>query len=140
VMDIPSRPMTTSKEPIARPFLGGTLGFVALSAFAGGVYGFRGAAEVPTEWLSGTPFDDYLIPSAILVVVVGGSSLLAAAAVIRRSPSGRAWALAAGLILMIWLAVQVAIIGYVSWMQPVFAAIALLELTLGWTLPVPSPA
>lgn len=127
--------MTTSKEPVTRPLLSGTLGFVALNAFAGGVYGFRGADGIPTEWLRGTPFDDYLVPSMILFVVVGGSSLLAAAAVIRRSRAGRAWALAAGFTLMTWLGVQVAMIGYVSWMQPVFAAISLLELALGWNLP-----
>ena len=103
---------------VRRSLLGGILAFGALNAFAGGCYGLSGAPGVPVEWLEGSPFSDYTIPSWILLVVVGGSLVTAAIAVLAGRSSGRRSAFAAGSIVMIWIVVQVAIIGYVSWMQP----------------------
>ncbi len=50
----------------------------AVNAFVGALYGLRGAAKVPVEWLEGSPFHSYRIPSGILGVAVGGSSATAA--------------------------------------------------------------
>ena len=111
------------------------LTFVALNAFAGGFYGMSGAEGVPTEWLSGTPFHDYFIPSLILFVVVGGSSLIAAIAVFLGHRLARPAAFGAVAILFVWLGVQLSIIGYVSWMQPTTATVGLLVLVLARALP-----
>jgi hypothetical protein len=73
---------------------------LALNAFGGGWYGMAGAEGIPLEWLQGSPFQSYFLPSLILFVVV------------------------------VWLAVQLVIIGYVSWMQPATAAAGLLALAL----------
>src|SRR4051812_40725859 len=97
------------------------LGFGAVNAFGGAYYGLAGAKGVPREWLEGSPFSDYTIPSLVLGAVVGGSFLLAAIAVFGRWRNARLLATAAGVIVLGWIAVQVAIIGYVSWMQPVTA-------------------
>jgi hypothetical protein len=118
--------------------LGGLLAFGALNAFAGGYYGLAGAKGVPTEWLAGTPFSDYTVPSLILFVIVGGSFLAAAVAVFRRARMARVGSLTAGAIVLVWIVVQVAIIGYVSWMQPATAIGGLLILLLAWTLPKPA--
>jgi hypothetical protein len=115
--------------------LGGLLAFGALNAFAGGYYGLSGAPGVPREWLAGSPFADYVIPSLVLVLVVGGSLLIAAAAVLARLRTARPTAYAAAAILLIWIVVQVAIIGYVSWMQPATIAAAVLILLLARRLP-----
>ena len=106
------------------------LAFGALNAFGGGYYGLSGAEGVPTEWLAGGPFEDYFVPSLFLFVVIGGWLLLATIAVAMSWRRARAVALAAGLLLLAWIAVQVAIIGYVSWMQPatVIGAAAVLSL------------
>jgi hypothetical protein len=104
-----------------RVLLGVLLSFGALNAFAGAYYGLAGAPGVPTEWLHGSPFSDYTVPSIILGGVVGGSFLLAAIAVFARWRSARLLAAAAGVIVLGWLVVQLAIIGYVSWMQPATA-------------------
>ena len=90
---------------------------------------------MPIEWLGGTPFSDYFIPSLILIVAVGGSSLIAAIAVLLRLRFARLLAFDAVVTLFIWLAVQVAMIGYVSWMQPTTAMVGLLVLLLTWALP-----
>jgi peptidoglycan/LPS O-acetylase OafA/YrhL len=118
-----------------RLLLGGLLAFGALNAFAGGYYGFSGASGVPREWLAGSPFTDYVIPSLILLVVVGGTLALAAVMVCRRHRLARAGAAAAGVVVLLWIIVQVAIIGYVSWMQPATCAAGLLVLLLASLLP-----
>jgi hypothetical protein len=111
------------------------LAFVALNAVAGGYYGLSGAPGVPIEWLRDSPFSDYTIPSWILLVVVGGSLATAAVAVVGAWRVARISALLAGAILLTWIAVQVAIIGYVSWMQPATFAAGLLIIGLARRLP-----
>ena len=115
--------------------LGALLAFGALNAFGGGYYGLSGAEGVPLEWLSGSPFTDYSVPSLILLVVVGGSFLVAAIAVIAGVRSARLIALTAGIVVLGWLAAQVAIIGYVSWMQTATGVAGVLVLVLAWQLP-----
>lgn len=104
--------------------LGLVLALLALNAFGGGYYGLAGAEGVPVEWLEGSPFHSYTVPSLFLFVVVGGSSLVAAVAVFARWRHGSTLALATAAIVLAWLAVQLAIIGYVSWMQPTTAVAA----------------
>jgi hypothetical protein len=108
---------------------------VALNAFGGGFYGMRGAPNVPRDWLEGSPFDDYFVPGLILFLAVGGSM---AAAAVTVTFADREWAvvlsLVAAVILLDWIVVQVALIGYVSVLQPLFFAAGLLVLALAWRL------
>ncbi len=120
-----------------RFLLGGLLAFGALNAFGGGFYGLSGAEGVPVELLEGSPFRTYFVPSLILFAVVGGSFLFAAIAVFARFRIARLSALGAGGVVLIWIGVQVGIIGYVSWMQPVTAAAGLAILVLSLLLPGP---
>lgn len=113
-----------------RYLLGGLLAFGALNAFAGGVYGLSGAEGVPLEWLEGSPFRSYFVPSLILFFIVGGSFLFAAIAVFSGSRIARFSALGAGTVVLVWIVVQVSVIGYVSWMQPTTAAGGLLIVLL----------
>lgn len=115
--------------------LGVLLAFAALNAFGGGYYAISGAPGVPTEWLNGSPFRSYYVPGLILFFVVGGAFLVAAIAVFVRLRIDRNATIIAVVIVFIWLAVQITIIGYVSWMQPVTAFVALVMLFLGWRLP-----
>ena len=120
---------------MVRYLLGGLLAFGALNAVAGGFYGLSGAEGVPLELLEGSPFRSYFVPSLILLVVVGGSFLFAAIAVLASSRIARVSALTAGVVILVWIAVQVSIIGYVSWMQPVTAIGGVLVLFLSCLLP-----
>lgn len=106
-------------------------------AVLGMLYALRGAEGVDRDWLDGSPFGDYVVPRLILGVIVGGSQLLAAAAVWRRAPGRRVAAPGAAVVLMGWIVVQVAIIGYVSALQPIVLAYALAELALYHRLPRP---
>jgi hypothetical protein len=115
--------------------LGGLLAFGALNAFGGGFYGMAGAEDVPKEWLEGSAIDDYFIPSLVLFVVVGLSFSAAAIAVLAKLHIARTAAFVAGAIVLGWIAVETAIIGYVSWMQPATTIGGLLVLLLAWHLP-----
>jgi hypothetical protein len=94
------------------------MGFQGLSGVAGG---FGLAADptgrvvgVPDEWLAGSPFSSYLIPGLVLLTVLG----LVPLAIAYGLWSRRTWSLAAsvlvGLALLVWLAVEIAVIGYQS--------------------------
>ena len=105
---------------------------VAANALGGGVYGLAGAKGVPTELLDGTPFRDFRVPSLTLLVAVGGSMGAAAVLTVVAWPTAAAWAaIAAGAILLTWIAVQVALIGYVSCLQPLMGVLAVVAVALG---------
>ena len=124
----------TSKKNI-RYTLGILLLLVALNAFAGGYYGMTGAEGVPVQWLAGSPFRNYFIPGLFLFAGIGGLALFAAIAVFRQSELARKITFFCVVVILAWLTVQVSIIGYVSWMQPVTATIAILILFLKGQLP-----
>lgn len=112
--------------------------FGALNAFGGGYYGLSGAQGIPREWLEGSPFRGYFLPSLFLFVVVGGAFLAAGIAILARLRFARPLSLGTGGLVLAWIAVQVAIIGYVSWMQPATVAGGVLILLLTRMLPRPA--
>ena len=67
---------------------------------------------LPLSALAGSPFDTYLIPGLILFGVVGLGPLVAARLAWLRHPLAPAAAFVVGAGLLIWVAVEVAIIGY----------------------------
>ena len=98
---------------------------LAVSAFAGSWYGIAGAPSVPTSWLDGTPFDSYLVPSLILGFVVGNVHSVAALALYLRARRATTVVFVSAAVLATWIGVQVALIGYVSWLQPAMLLAAL---------------
>lgn len=122
--------MTNHKQSAIRYTTSVILFIVALNAFGGGYYGMAGAAEIPTQWLSGSPFKNYFLPALFLLVVVGGSALLAALLVFIKHRKARTAAFCSSIIMLLWISVQVAIIGYVSWMQPAIFIVAVIVLLL----------
>jgi hypothetical protein len=127
--------MPNSQNRIVRYSLGTLLMVVALNAFGGGYYGLAGAKNIPLEWLESSPFRNYFIPAMVLFVVVGGLSLISSILVFKNKPQAKRFAFITSIIILLWLAIQVAIIGYVSWMQPATAVAAFLILFLAWQLP-----
>ena len=125
----------TTADKRIRYLLGSVLLFVALNAFGGGYYGLSGAKDIPTQWLNGSPFTSYFVPSLILFFIVGGSCFLAAIAVFKRHRLGKIMAFISGVIMLVWISVQLFIIGYVSWMQPAITLAAVFVLTLSILLP-----
>lgn len=120
----------TKSQKTIRFTLGTLEGFLALNAFGGGYYGMSGAEGVPLELLQGSPFKSFFIPGLFLFVMVGGSFLLSAIAVFARWKVAKRLSFWAVGIVLSWLAVQVYLIGYISWMQPSTAVVALVILAL----------
>lgn len=47
--------------------------FIAVMALGGGVWGLARGDTLPREWLEGSPFESYAMPSLILLIAVAGS-------------------------------------------------------------------
>jgi hypothetical protein len=63
---------------------------------------------------------------------------MASIAVLRRLRIARLTAFSAGVIVLGWIVTQMAMIGYVSWMQPTTAIAGVAILTFAWLLPGPT--
>jgi hypothetical protein len=102
------------------------------------------------EWLDGSPFPDYRVPGLFLALVIGGANLMSAFLLWRRHPLSPLLSFGTGLLLIIWVAIQTAIIGVRHWSQLVwwvtFGLVALLAARLvsvsrnAGTDPAPQPA
>lgn len=107
---------TAGKRPAVLYALIAALVFQGLSGIGGGiglVLDPSGeAVGLPIAWLEGSPFADYLIPGVVLFTVLGVPPLIIAYGLW----TGRRWSctagLAVGLALLVWLAVEIAVIGY----------------------------
>jgi hypothetical protein len=126
--------MGIKMKGLARTILGIILLIVGINALGGGYYGMSGAKDIPLNWLKGSPFHSYLIPSVFLFFIIGGSCLWSASAVFRNMQAAMKASLFTGLSLILWIIAQVLIIGYVSWLQPAMAiaglSVVLLSLQL----------
>lgn len=103
---------------------------VGVNALGGGCYGLLGAPHVPLEWLNGSPFNNYFVPSLLLIILVGGSQLIAAFFIASKRLHADKVSMIAGAILFFWITAQVLIIGFVSWLQPVMAGTAVAIMVL----------
>ena len=119
---------------ILRLFLGILLLITGLNAIGGGWYAMIGAPDVPVEWLKNSVFQSYFIPGLFLMLVIGGLSMISAILVFKKTKSGLRLALYTSGVLVIWIAIQMAIIGYVSWLQPLVAIVAFIMAILALSI------
>lgn len=92
------------------------LALQGLSGLAGG-FGLiadpSGAAlGIPLEWLRGSPFTDYLVPGIVLLTVLGIGPLIAAWGLRTKRPWSVPGALLIGVTLLVWIGVEIAVVGY----------------------------
>jgi hypothetical protein len=98
---------------------------------------------LPLSALAGSPFDTYLVPGLILFGVLGLGPLVAARLAWLRHPLAPTAAFVVGAGLLIWVAVEVAIIGYSN--EPPLQAIygilgvAIVLIAFRWLLGVGLP-
>jgi hypothetical protein len=91
---------------------------------------------LPLSALKGSPFDTYFVPGLILFGVLGLGSLAAALLVWLRHPLAPVTTTVVGVVLLIWIAVEIAIIGYSNDppLQPIylFLGSVITVVGLGW--------
>lgn len=113
------RRLKTQKAPLSFYVLLTGVLFQGLSGLAGGfglIMDPTGSnLSIPIEWLDGSPFDSYFIPGLILFFGLGVFPTCVSYGIWSRK--ARAWlsALLVGFMLIIWIAVEILVIGY----QPV---------------------
>jgi hypothetical protein len=115
--------------------LEGTLqALVGLSALVSGalmvVFPAGGPMRLPSAMLQGSPFTDFLVPGLILFAVIGLGHATASVMSFRRSRFSGYTGAVMGLGLMIWIFVQVSLIGGGHWLQYLYFALGTAEVAL----------
>jgi hypothetical protein len=100
------------------PLLIGLEALTGVGAFGGAAALVVDGAGMDPALLDHTPFTSWVWPGVALAVVVGVPMLAAAVAEWRRQPWASQLSLAAGVALMGWITVQIALIGFQTWLQP----------------------
>ena len=90
--------------------------FQGLSGLAGG-FGLINdpsgeSLKIPIEWLDGSPFNDYLIPGIILFLILGLFPLIISFGLWKTRNWGWLGSIALGAALIIWILVEILIIGW----------------------------
>jgi len=88
--------------------------------------------QLPTTLLEGTPFQDFLIPGIILFTFLGVLPLIVFFGSWQRKPWAWLGAVLISIALIIWIGVQIAMIGYASEppLQLIYGLMGILLLTL----------
>lgn len=87
--------------------------------------------HLPPEIIQGSPFKDFLIPGIFLFGVNGLAGLTGAIICFVHSRFSAISGLILGIGLVVWIIVQLLTTGLISWMQPAYFAIGLVEIALG---------
>ena len=112
------------------------LSFGALAGGAALILGPRGEViPLPLSNLRGSPFDTYFVPGLILFGVLGLGPLVAARLVWLRHPFAPLATCVVGVALLVWLAVEIAIIGFSvdPPLQPIYLLLGAAILAVGLT-------
>jgi hypothetical protein len=116
--------------------------FLSVGAPGGGgalMLGSRGEIiPLPLSALKGSPFETYFAPGLILFCALGLGPLAAAQLAWRRHPLAPIAALGVGVMLLIWMAVEIAIVGYSNSppLQPFYLLLGavITGVGLGWRI------
>lgn len=112
----------------------GILGFVALSAIPSGIimiiFPQGDPINMPLSMLKGSPFNSFFWPGVMLLGVIGLGHAIVLVMGLKRLRLFEPAAAAMGLGLIIWLYVQVSMIGGGHWLQILYFAVAIAEVAL----------
>lgn len=95
-----------------------------------------GMIGLPLEWLEGSLFPDYLVPGLTLVTILGLFPLAVALALVKGWSWGVIGSIAVGGALIIWMLVEILVVGYQSEppLQVVFGSVGVAIVGLGTAL------
>jgi hypothetical protein len=110
---------TPTKRPATVRALIALMAIQAIGAIGGGIGLVQDPIDnigMPLDMLEGSPFSDYFYPGLILLIVVGIFPLLVLPGLLLRKQWAWWLALAAGAGLVVWIIVEVALLGYLPGM------------------------
>ncbi len=115
--------------------LGAAQVFVAIGAIPAGILFLADTSGAlmgnSVEMLAKSPFRSFLIPGLFLVIVHGLFNVIGAVLSFRKHRYAAPLGLVLGLILMLWIIIQVWIITLSSFLQPLMFVVGLAEAILG---------
>lgn len=110
--------------------------FIAIGAIPAGILMILepdGASiGMSTEILASAPFNTFLIPGLVLFFVLGLLNLIAAFLSFKKNKYAGILAFLLGIMLLIWLFVQIYFIGFTFFLQLVFFVVGIVEIFLGY--------
>lgn len=111
-----------------------TAGIIAFSAYAG-VVGLVGGGISFGETIDARlPFGSLVLAGAALLAIVAVPMTVAAVAAARDTRHSADIVFGAGLLLVAWIAVELAFIKAYSWFHPTYLVAAIVVLGLGWLM------
>ncbi len=112
--------------------------FIGFGAFISGIlmmiYSDGKAIQMPLGMLKGSPFTDFLIPGLILSIVNGAGNIFSAMLSFKRHRLSGFAGIFFGSGLVIWIFVQVSMIGGGHWLQNLYFSLGFLEILLGFAI------
>lgn len=109
--------------------------FIGFGAVACGlllvVYPSGNKIGLPLELLSNSPFENYLIPGLLLFSVNGVGNVFSSILSFRKNKYSGYTGMLFGVALIVWIIVQIMLIGYTNWLQPFYLVLGILELLFG---------
>jgi hypothetical protein len=117
--------------------LGVLQAFIGIGAVGGGLLLVLdpGGAKLgtPIELLDRTPFTTFLIPGIVLLIVNGLGSIAGSVSSFIRHRFAGELAIALGMFLIVWIAVQVYWMA-LHWLHALYFVLGILEVALGWSV------
>ena len=130
----------TGRGKIIRVASAVTTAVIALSGYAGVVGLMGGGISFGDTINARLPFGSLALAGAALLVIVAVPMTVAAIAAGRDTRHSADIVFGAGLVLVAWIAVELAYIKVYSWFHPTYLVAAIVVLGLGWLMnPVASP-
>lgn len=118
--------------------LGSLQAFTALGAIPAGIGYLMDISGqrmgVTTDLLANSPLDSFLLPGLFLVFVNGIANALGAFLSFTRNKFAGHVGIVLGIVLIIWIIIQVTWITFSSFLQPLFLIIGTAYIFLGWKI------
>lgn len=118
--------------------LGSIQVFVALGALPSGILYLvdtSGALMGHTPaLLANSPLTGFLIPGLFLLIIHGIGNLLCAYLSFKKEPIAGKWGLYMGVVLSVWILIQISWLGYISFLQPLLLFIGIAEILVSWRI------
>jgi hypothetical protein len=98
------------------------------------------AMGTSVKLLAKSPLTSFLVPGLFLVIVHGLGNIVLAVLSFRKKAIAGIAGLGMGIVLCLWIIIQVYWIGLSHFLQPFFLIIGLVEFALGWVIWKKNPA